>query len=133
MLNPPIKNFGVAGLRHTAGQLLRWPAIFKEKDLRMNLFNLYVFIEIGGTGGGCFRPMYARFLEEGAKIARKPALADAAKIFHHSGGKFTEIALLFKDAAKMKGLEEKVRSASKLFNEIAGLEEKACLLLNQGI
>ena len=133
MLHPPIKNFGVAGLRHTASQLLQWPAIFKEKDLRMNLFNLYVFIEIGGTGGGCFRPMYARFLEEGAKIARKPALAAAAEIFHQSGGRFTEIALLFKDAAKMKGIEEKVRSASLLFSEIADLEEKACLLLKQGI
>jgi hypothetical protein len=133
MLHPPIKNFGVAGLRHTASQLLRWPAIFEEKDLRMNLFNLYVFIEIGGTGGGCFRPMYARFLEEGAKIAGNPALVDAAEIFHQSGAKFTEIALLFKDAAKMKGIAEKVRSASRLFGEIAGLEENACQLLQQGI
>ncbi len=133
LLHPPIKNFGVMGLRHTASQLLQWPAIFKDKDLRMNLFNLYVFIEIGGTGGGCFRPMYARFLEEGAKIARKPALASAAEIFHQSGARFTEIALLFKDAAKMKGIDEKVRSASVLFGEIAALEEKACLLLKQAI
>jgi hypothetical protein len=132
-LNPPIKNFGVPGLRHAAKQLLQWPAIFKDHDLRMNLFNLYVFIEIGGTGGGCFRPMYARFLEEAAKIARKPALASAAKIFRQSGGRFTEIALLFKDAEKMKGIEEKLRSASLLFSEIAGLEEKAWLLLKQAI
>ena len=132
-LNPPIKNFGVPGLRHTAKQLLQWPALFKDHDLRMNLFNLYVFIEIGGTGGGCFRPMYARFLEEAAKIARKPALESAAEIFHRSGAMFTQIALLFKEAETMKGIEEKIRSASLLFSEIAGLEEKACLLLKQGI
>jgi hypothetical protein len=130
-LNPPIKNFGVSGLRHTARQLLKWPALFKDHDLRMNLFNLYVFIEIGGTGGGCFRPMYARFLEEGAKIARKPAMTDAAEIFRQSGARFTEIALLFKEAMKMTGIEEKVHSASMLFNEIAGLEEKALLRLKQ--
>jgi hypothetical protein len=132
-LNPPIKNFGVPGLRHTAKQLLQWPALFKDHDLRMNLFNLYAFIEIGGTGGGCFRPMYARFLEEGAKITRKPALANAAEIFRQSGGKFTEIALLFKEAETMKDIEKKIRSASTLFGEIAGLEEKAFLLLKQGI
>jgi len=132
-LNPPIKNFGVPGIRHTASQLLQWPSIFKDKELRMNLFNLYVFIEIGGTGGGCFRPMYARFLMEGAKIARMPALADAAEIFHQSGARFTEIALLFKEAGTMKGIEEKVHSASLLFGEIAGLEEKACLLLKQAV
>jgi hypothetical protein len=34
----------------------------------MNLFSLYVFIEIGGTGGGCFRYMYARFLNEAAGV-----------------------------------------------------------------
>ncbi len=132
-LNPPIKNLGIAGLRHTAKQLLQWPAIFPDKELRMNLFNLYIFIEIGGTGGGCFRPMYARFLEEGGKIAGKPALASSAEIFHESGGKFTEIALMFKDAATMKDIGEKVRSASRLYEEIAGLEEKACQLLKQGI
>jgi hypothetical protein len=129
LLHPPIKNFGVAGLRHSARQLLQWPSIFKDKELRMNLFNLYVFIEIGGTGGGCFRPMYARFLEEAAKIARQPALKSAAEIFRQSGRKCTEIALLFKDAEKMNGVEEKVRSASVLFSEIAALEERACLLL----
>jgi hypothetical protein len=132
-LNPPIKNFGVPGLRHTARQLLQWPAIFKDQDLRMNLFNLYVFIEIGGTGGGCFRPMYARFLEEGAKTTRKPALANAAEIFRQSGAKFTEIALLFKDAETMKGIDKKLLSASKLFGESAVLEEKAFLLLKQAI
>ncbi|MGD0097107.1 MAG: BtrH N-terminal domain-containing protein [Terracidiphilus sp.] len=129
LLNPPIKNFGIPGLRHTARQILKWPSIFKDKDLRMNLFNLYVFIEIGGTGGGCFRPMYAHFLTEATGIANRPSLATAAEIFHQSGGKFTEIAMLFKDAEKMSGIEERLHSASRLFEEIASLEEKACHLL----
>jgi len=133
LLHPPIKNFGVMGLRHTAAHLLHWPQIFPDKELRGNLFNLYVFIEIGGTGGGCFRPMYARFLQEGARITGKPALASAAELFQQSGSKFTEIALLFKDAAKMTGIEQKLRSASQLFGEIAALEENACQLLSQSI
>jgi hypothetical protein len=75
--------------------------------------------------------MYARFLEEAAGIAGRPGLASAAEIFHQSGAKFTEIALLFKEALKMKGIEESLRSASRLFEEIASLEEKVCQLLKQ--
>lgn len=128
-LNPPIKNFGVPGMRHTASQLVKWPAVFRGKALRMNLFNLYIFIEIGGTGGGCFRPMYARFLQQAAEIAGNPALAQAAEIFEQSGRKFTETATMFKDAEIMDDIPDKINLASQRFVEIASLEEKAYLLL----
>lgn len=130
LLHPPIKNFGIAGMRHTAKVLPKWPKLFKnEHDLRMNLFNFYVMIEIGGTGGGCFRPMYARFLEQAAPLCARKTLESAAKLFHDSGAKFTQIALLFQDAEKSKALDEKIRSASQLFLEIADIEEQACQLL----
>jgi hypothetical protein len=130
LVNPPIKNFGIAGLRHTAAMLPQWPRLFKnEHDLRMNLFNLYVMIEIGGTGGGCFRPMYARFLEQAAPMLAGKTLGSAARLFHESGAKFTQLALLFQDAKKTKAIGGKIRAASCLFTEIAAIEEKACHLL----
>ncbi|MGZ8885912.1 MAG: DUF4872 domain-containing protein [Halobacteriota archaeon] len=43
---------------------------------RMNLFSLYVFIEIGGTGGGCFRYLYARFLNEAAAVTGSSELGE---------------------------------------------------------
>ena len=61
-LHPLIRNLGVKGLRRTSRELVKGPTMFTEEELRMQLFNLYLFIEIGGTGGGCFRYMYARFL-----------------------------------------------------------------------
>jgi len=122
-LNPPIKNFGVSGMRHTASQLLKWPSLFNDHELRMNLFNLYIFIEIGGTGGGCFRSMYARFLDEAAAIAKKPALAEAAANFRDSSRRFTEIALLFRDAATANDLPGKIQTAANTFRQIADLEE----------
>ncbi|MGA2570359.1 MAG: BtrH N-terminal domain-containing protein [Terracidiphilus sp.] len=129
-IHPPIKNFGIAGLRHAAKVLPQWPKLFKSgHDLRMNLFNLFVMIEIGGTGGGCFRPMYARFLEQAAPLLATKTLESAARLFHESGTKFTQIALLFKDAGKMKAVDEKILAASRLFTEIAGIEERACRLL----
>jgi hypothetical protein len=99
----------------------------------MHLFNLYIFIEIGGTGGGCFRSMYARFLKEAAGLAHNPALARASADFHESARRFTEIALLFKDAENAKGLEERIQKASTTFGQIADLEEQAWLLLKKSI
>lgn len=124
-LNPPIKNLGVQGMRHTAAQLLRWPSDFNDFELRMNLFNLYIFIEIGGTGGGAFRAMYARFLDEAASVARKPEWAEVAEAFRESARRFSLIGQSFKDAEKAKRLEEKIQIASAEFRAIADLEERA--------
>jgi hypothetical protein len=132
-LNPPIKNFGVEGMRHTASQLLKWPAIFNDKDLRMNLFNLYIFIEIGGTGGGCFRYMYSRFLKDAGRIARNPALSMAAERFDQSGKMFTNIGLMFKDAKRMKDIEDKIEAASREFRAIADHEEETYQYLKKNI
>lgn len=132
-LNPPIKNFGVSGMRHTAAQLLKWPKLFKEKELRANLFNLYIFIEIGGTGGGCFRSMYARFLDEAAAVAKKAALKEAAELFRESARRFTAIGLLFQDAFAAEGLKDKIETAAEGFRQIADVEEKAYSLLQGNV
>lgn len=124
-LYPPIKNIGVKGLRHTATEILRWPQVFKDRDLRMTLFSLYIYIEIGGTGGGCFRYMYSRYLREAAKITGNKAFEEASVMFHQAGEKFTEIGLMFLDAEKTRDINEKINVASQKFLKIANIEEKA--------
>jgi hypothetical protein len=99
----------------------------------MNLFNLHIFLEIGGTGGGCFRFMYSRFLKEGARITGNRALAEAAGALDESGKKFSRIGMMFKDAARMKDIEEKIHAASGHFREIADLEEAAYRSLTECI
>jgi hypothetical protein len=130
-LHPPIKNFGVRGMRHTADEILKWPDQFEDHELRMHFFNLYIFIEIGGTGGGCFRPMYARFLREAAAIAENRAFVKSAEAFEKIGSRFTEIAMMFKDAEKLRDLKSRIASVSKIFREIADREQEACLFLEQ--
>lgn len=132
-LHPPIKNMGVKGLRHTAKMITEWPEMFDDHGLRMNLFMLYIFFEVGGTGGGCFRYMYSRFLKEAVEITGNKELKKAATIFNDSGRKFTEIGMMFKDAEKMNHVKEKIFDASLLFNEIADLEEKAYTFLGENI
>lgn len=124
-LNPPIKNIGIKGMRHSAKEIAKWPSIFKDKDLRMNLFNLYIFIEIGGTGGGCFRYMYSRFLKESAGITGNEKLEKASAMFYESGRFFSEIALSFKDAETANDIKRKIEDACEKFNRIADIEEEA--------
>jgi hypothetical protein len=124
-LNPPIKNLGVKGMRHTAKEIRKWPDIFNDYDLRMNLFSLYIFIEIGGTGGGCFRYMYSRFLKESASITKHSMLAASAEKIQKAGEMFTDIGVLFKEAEKVKDINGRIKKASELFDSIADAEEDA--------
>jgi hypothetical protein len=132
-LTPPIKNIGVKGLRHSAVEILKWPRMFNDRDLRMNLFSLYIFFEIGGTGGGCFRYMYSRFLNEALAVTGNKALGEASALFLQSGKKFTEIGLMFKDAQHMDNIPASIQAASDIFNEISGIEQKAYSCLKDAV
>jgi len=129
-LNPPIKNLGIKGLRYTSREILNWPDLFSEYELRMNLFSIYIFIEIGGTGGGCFRYMYSRFLQESAKITKNDYLLNSADKIQTAGELFSKIGLLFKDAEGTNNLQSNINKASNIFADIADLEEDAYVELS---
>ena len=125
MLNAPISNMGIRGMRRTAQEIKKWPKIFSSDMLKMALFNLYIYIEIGGTGGGCFRYMYSRFLKEASTITGNQSLIEIANNFQQSGTLFTEIAMLFKEMDDVSHLEERLQQASEKFLQIAEIEENA--------
>jgi len=133
MLHPPISNFGVKGMRRTAQEIKKWPLQYDDFELRMNLFTVYIFIEIGGTGGGCFRYMYSRFLKEAAAIVSNDALEKASVGIHESGLLFTKLGLLFKDAETAKDLDKRIEEASQLFKTIADKEEEVFSILSETI
>lgn len=123
MLNPSISNFGIKGIRRTAKEITRWPDQFNDEELRLNLFNIYIYTEIGGTGGGSFRYMYSRFLDEAALITQNPSLSEAATQIFKSGKLFTELGLLFKDAIESREVIDRIPLAEQLYLQIADIEE----------
>jgi hypothetical protein len=133
LLHPPIKNIGVKGLRHSAKEIRMWPVMFNDYDLRMNLFSIFIFFEIGGTGGGCFRYMYSRFLKEAAKITRNNKLLDSSEKIQKAGEMYTEIGLLFKEAERIKNINVRIKKASDIFLSLADLEEEIFSELSQNI
>jgi len=133
MLYPPISNVGIKGFYRTASEIEKWPGLFNDKQLRMFLFNIYIFIEIGGTGGGCFRYMYSRFLKEACQITGNDSLERASEMIHESARLFTETGLLFKEIESASNIINEIKLAAEKLRQAAGIEEKAYQLLLQNI
>jgi hypothetical protein len=124
-MNPPIKNIGIKGIKHASNEIMKWPEIFSDHELRMNLFSLYIYIDVGGTGGGCFRYMYSRFLTESVVITKNDRLLGPSEKFRRSGKLFSAIAQTFVDAERADDLKEKIRQASVNLNSIYDIESEA--------
>ena len=67
------------------------------------------------------------------QITGNKKIGGPAEIFHEAGEKFTEIGLIFKDAETMGNINEKIEIASQKFSEIACIEEKTYIILNENI
>jgi hypothetical protein len=91
MLEPAWGEFaGLPAVRRLAGEAGSWPEA--TEDWQWCARFAYQVIERRGTGGGAFRPMYARFLEE----ARRPEASLAAE----AAARWTELAGAFHTASE---------------------------------
>jgi hypothetical protein len=119
MLKPPIKNIGLAGMQKCAEVVVKWPGQFKGLNLLGALMNGFMYIEIAGTGGSAFRPMYARFLEEASSIINKPSLKEVAEMMRQSAGIWSQIAagLLPDSWPNFKRMRQLMFEKNRLFEE----------------
>ncbi|MDQ3724474.1 MAG: BtrH N-terminal domain-containing protein [Actinomycetota bacterium] len=91
MLEPPFGEFaGVPALERLAAEAGAWPKPIDDWQWCARF--AYQVIERRGTGGGCFRLMYSRFLEEAGR-EEAPLAAEAA-------ARWTELAEAFKAASE---------------------------------
>ena len=132
MLKPPIKNIGLAGMEKWAKIVIKWPDEFQGINLMGALMNTFIYIEIGGTGGSAFRPMYARFLEEASDITGKHALKEVAEMFRESAGVWSEIARqVMPDSLPSLGrMRELMLEKNRVFEEQAEGVLKTILKIN---
>ncbi|HET91462.1 MAG TPA: DUF4872 domain-containing protein [Chloroflexi bacterium] len=126
MLKPPIRNIGVPGIRKAAQMIPQWPDRMDVDELRWALFNTYIFIApVGGSGGGCFRYMFSRFLCEAAEITGDERLMESAAEFQHIGDEWEKLGRWFQQASQEPEPASLLAECVTLLNELADWEERA--------
>lgn len=126
MLEPPITNLGVKGIRKAAQRVLKWPQVLDQQMLCAALFNGFIFIDAtGGTGGGIFRLMYSRFLREAGKITGDIRFDESADAFEDIGEKWQIVAGMFNEASQADDPTSGLPAISKALLELADIEETA--------
>ncbi|MDH4212621.1 MAG: DUF4872 domain-containing protein, partial [Candidatus Thorarchaeota archaeon] len=94
LLNPPISNIGVKGIKRWSLELSKYPKLIPNpRNLAHALMMHYVYIETGGSGGAIFRQIYRDFLEEAGHIMQNDGILKAAE-------QFREIVNLWREVAK---------------------------------
>jgi hypothetical protein len=132
MLEPPISNIGVKGIRRAAKRALKWPDQMDEDELRFTLFNTFIFIDATeGTGGGIFRYMFSRFLREAADIMGDARLNESADAFQHIGDRWQQVAEIFQRGWEAENPATVLPETTAPLTEIADLEEAAWTRLQE--
>ena len=128
MVHPPISNLGVRGIRKAALRIPEWHVDLDAEALPAACRNGFIMIDaIGGSGGGLFRYMYARFLDEAAKITGDAALSEVGVRLHTAGDRWQEVANLFDRASWETHPAGTLAGIAPVLNGIADLEEAAWL------
>ncbi|MFX1565368.1 MAG: BtrH N-terminal domain-containing protein [Promethearchaeota archaeon] len=94
MINPPIRNIGLKGIEKWAKLIVKWPEQFPLEKVWNALYQGFIYIETGGTGGSAFRPMYARYLQEVTELFPIPGLDAVITKYHEAGRLWSKIANL---------------------------------------
>jgi hypothetical protein len=102
MLEPPFGEFGgLPAIDRLAAEAGSWPQAVEDWQWCARF--AYQVIERRGTGGGCFRPMYTRFLEEAGR--------DEAPLAAAAGARWTELAEAFRLASESEAPEARLWEA----------------------
>jgi hypothetical protein len=134
MLEPPIRNIGIAGIRKAADLVPKWSDVISAGDLRWTLFNAYIFISaVGGTGGGCFRYMLSRFLLEAAQITGERQLEESATEFERIGDQWEALAEWFRQVSEVDEPATRLGECAQPLRALAELEQVAWSRLREAV
>jgi hypothetical protein len=117
MLDPPLGDYeGLPALRRFAAEVGDWPAA--AEDWQWCARFLYQVIERRGTGGGNFRKMYARFLEEAG-------YEEESRLAGEASDRWSELAIVARTASEPEEADRgQWRALSERAAEVLSSEER---------
>ncbi len=126
ILNPPIKNLGIKGIRLFSEKVLTW-AGFDDEKLKWSAINSYIMInQVGGNGGGIFRRIYGNFLQQSAEKAGAGPLVTPGKMFIELSYDWDKVGYMFLDVFNNTD-RNLLKEISNKLQDIY-LKEKECLV-----
>ncbi|MBN1137234.1 MAG: BtrH N-terminal domain-containing protein [Anaerolineae bacterium] len=126
MLEPPIRNIGVAGIRKAADAVPRWTVKLNTDEVRWALFNTYIFVSPeGGSGGGNFRYMFSRFLAEACELTGDARLGESVEEFRQVGDTWEAFGAWCREASEADDPAARLDEAGARLAALAGREEAA--------
>lgn len=126
MLNPPISNIGVKGIRTAAKLIPQWGRVMDAEALRWAMFNVAILnSRDGGSGGGAFRYMFGRFLHEAAGIAGEPRLAECAVEFKGIGDDWEKLVAWLRQTSAEPQAAARLGECAAPLSALADREEAA--------
>ena len=93
-MNLPVILFGYRGIRFLARRLAGWQERLGSHQAAQHLGNLIRMQEEIGTGGGGFRFIFAKFLQEAADLLKEPRLEECSARMTAIGDRWREFALM---------------------------------------
>jgi hypothetical protein len=117
MIEPELGEYeGVPAMRRFASELAHWPEV--AEDWQWCARFAYQVIERRGSGGGAFRAMYSRFLEEAGRHEAAEICADAAD-------GWTELAGALYDLSETDAAEPpEWAAAGRIAGDLLAVEER---------
>jgi len=129
MINPPIKNLGVPGIRKLAQEFPDWEKFLNNEEYKMALENMAKYANSPPTLSRAFndftgkREDFSKLLKEFGTITREKRLLSLSEDFSASGKLIREVSLIILD--RLDGKSDRRKFIPQLLMKVADIEEEA--------
>jgi len=122
-LNPPIQNMSFKGIFKTSEVMVDW--LDTVEDPQKNLPAIGLLMEQAGTGGGLFRKLWAKFLEESAELTGNKTYLQCANQYYNISEHWSHVAYLIEKAGKTM-TQAPLKQASSILAQLS-IDEKLAM------
>lgn len=123
-LQPYAFKMGLEGLEMFARELELWFKTKKIEELRNNFYMAYALFEKVGTGGGNFRRMYARFIDEANRVMPRQEFAALSKIYSELFRLWRSFSNLLAKLSELDAMDEMYTYQPEVLRQINEICEK---------